>query len=120
IQSRRLLPNFGDLDGGSNQFSGQYNSMQVTLAKRYSSGLQFNLNYTWQKSLDNQSSLAENQKTQNPYDRRSDWSRSSWDINHVVVFSYVYELPFGRGRQMGSGWSKGLDLLAGGWSLEGI
>src|SRR5690606_12177907 len=33
IQSRRLLPNFGDLDGGSNQFSGQYNSMQVTLAK---------------------------------------------------------------------------------------
>ncbi len=120
IQPRRLLPDFGDLDGGSNQFSGQYNSMQVTLAKRYSSGLQFNLNYTWQKSLDNQSSLAENQKTQDPFNRRSDWSRSSWDINHVAVFSYVYELPFGRGRQLGGNWSKGLDLVAGGWSVEGI
>lgn len=120
IGPRRLLPAFGDLDGGSNQFSGQYNALQVKLAKRYSNGLQFNFNYTYQKSLDNQSSLAENQKTQNPYDRRSDWSRSSWDINHVVVFSYVYELPFGQGRHFGSAWGKGLDLVAGGWSVEGI
>lgn len=120
IQPRRLLPNFGDLDGGSNQFSGSYNSMQASLKKRFSRGLQFNLNYTWQKSLDNQSSLAENQKTQDPFNRRSDWSRSSWDINHVVVFSYVYELPFGRGRQFGGGMSKLADALVGGWSLEGI
>ncbi len=120
IGPRRLLTNFGDLDGGSNQFSGSYNALQVTLKKRYSSGLQFNLNYTWQKSLDNQSSLAENQKTQDPFNRQSDWSRSSWDINHVFVFSYVYELPFGRGRQFGGNMSKAMDMVVGGWSLEGI
>ncbi|MEZ5354889.1 MAG: carboxypeptidase-like regulatory domain-containing protein [Bryobacteraceae bacterium] len=120
IQPRRLLPNFGDLDGGSNQFSGSYNAMQVTLKKRFSHGMQFNMNYTWQKSLDNQSSLAENQKTQDPFNRRADWSRSSWDINHVFVFSYVYELPFGRGRQFGGTMSRAADALVGGWSLEGI
>ena len=120
IGPRRLLTNFGDLDGGSNQFSGSYNAMQVTLKKRYSSGLQFNMNYTWQKSLDNQSSLAENQKTQDPFNRQSDWSRSSWDINHVFVFSYVYELPFGRGRQLGGNMSKAMDMVVGGWSIEGI
>ncbi len=37
-----------------------------------------------------------------------------------MVFSYVYELPFGRGRQFGGGMSKLADALVGGWSLEGI
>ncbi|MEZ5354890.1 MAG: carboxypeptidase-like regulatory domain-containing protein [Bryobacteraceae bacterium] len=120
IQPRRLLPNFGDLDGGSNQYSGSYNGLQTTLKKRFSHGMQFNMNYTWQKSLDNQSSLAENQKTQDPFNRRADWSRSSWDINHVFVFSYVFELPFGRGRKFGGGMSRAADLIVGGWSLEGI
>jgi len=120
IGSRRLLPEFGDLDGGFNMFNGSYNALQVKLQKRFSAGLQFNLNYTWQKSLDNQSSLAENQKTQDPFNRRLDWSRSSWDINHVFTFSYVYELPFGQGRRFGTGMSGALDMLVGGWSLEGI
>lgn len=120
IQPRRLLTNFGDLDGGSNQYSGSYNALQTTLKKRFSRGVQFNLSYSWQKSLDDQSSLAESQKTQDPFNRRSDWSRSSWDINHVLAFSYVYELPFGRGRQFGGSMNRAADLLIGGWSVEGI
>ena len=70
IRPRRLLPEFGDLDGGSNAYNGTYNSLQVTLLKRYSNGLQFNMNYAWQKALDGQSSLAE-VKVQNPFDRRA-------------------------------------------------
>ncbi|MGH9661695.1 MAG: hypothetical protein ACRD96_24320, partial [Bryobacteraceae bacterium] len=70
--------------------------------------------------LDNQSSLAENQKTQDPFNRRLDWSRSSWDINHVLGFSYVYQIPFGRGRRFGANLSRAADLLVGGWTLEGI
>ena len=120
IDPRRLLPFFGDLDGGSNQYNGSYNALQVKLNKRYSSGLQFNMNYTWQKALDGQSSLAESQKTQDPFNRRNDYSRSSWDINHVFVFAYVYELPFGRGRQFGGDWGGAANMLLGGWSLEGI
>lgn len=119
IDPRRLLPQFGDLDGGSNQYNGSYNSLQVSLIKRYSNGLLLNTNYTWQKSLDGQSSLAE-VKVQNPFDRRQDYSRSSWDINHVFNFSYVYELPFGKGRKFGGNWPKAADFLFGGWSLQGI
>ena len=120
VQPRRLLPAFGDLDGGSNQFNGSYNSLQTSLKKRFSRGMQFNLNYTWQKALDNQSSLAENQKIQDPFNRRADWSRSSWDIKHVFGFSYVYELPLGRSRKFGANMSRAADLLVGGWSIEGI
>jgi Carboxypeptidase regulatory-like domain len=119
IDPRRLLPQFGDLDGGSNQYNGSYNSLQVSLMKRFSGGSMFNMNYTWQKSLDGQSSLAE-VKVQNPFDRRQDYSRSSWDINHVFNFAYVYELPFGKGRKFGSNWNRAANLLLGGWSLQGI
>jgi carboxypeptidase family protein len=120
IQPRRLLPQFGDLDGGSNQYNGSYNGLQVTLRKRYSNGLQFNTNYTWQKSLDGQSSLAESGKTQDPFNRRADYSRSTWDVNHVFNFAYLYELPFGKGRKWGANWAKASDLVLGGWSVEGI
>ena len=120
IQPRRLLPQFGDLDGGSNQYNGSYNGLQVTLRKRYSNGLQFNTNYTWQKSLDGQSSLAESGKTQDPFNRRADYSRSTWDINHVFNFAYLYELPFGNSRKWGANWAKATDLVLGGWSVEGI
>ena len=90
------------------------------MRKRYSNGLQFNTNYTWQKSLDGQSSLAESSKTQDPFNRRADYSRSTWDINHVFNFAYLYELPFGKGRKWGANWAKASDLVLGGWSVEGI
>ncbi|MCY4593429.1 MAG: hypothetical protein OXC19_01360 [Bryobacterales bacterium] len=44
VQPRRLLPSFGDLDGGSNQYNGSYYGLQVKVQKRFSDGLQFNLN----------------------------------------------------------------------------
>ena len=119
VQPRRLLPSFGDLDGGSNQYNGSYNALQVKLQKRFSDGLQFNLNYTWQKALDGQSSLAE-VKVQNPFDRRQDYSRSSWDTRQVFNFSYVYELPLGKGKQFGSDMSGAANALLGGWAVEGI
>ena len=119
VQPRRLLPNFADLDGGSNQYNGSYNGLQVKLIKRFSRGLQFNLNYTWQKALDGQSSLAE-VKVQDPFNRHLDYSRSSWDTRQAFNFAYVYELPFGRGRQFGADISAAANAILGGWSLEGI
>jgi hypothetical protein len=119
VQPRRLLPSFGDLDGGSNQYNGSYNALQVKLQKRFSDGLQFNLNYSWQKALDGQSSLAE-VKVQDPFNRDLDYSRSSWDTRQVFNFSYVYELPFGKGRKFGRDMSSAADAIVGGWALEGI
>jgi hypothetical protein len=119
VQPRRLLTDFGDLDGGSNQYNGSYNALQVKLLKRFSHGSQFNMNYSWQKALDGQSSLAE-VKVQDPFNRRNDYSRSSWDTRQVFNFAYVYDLPFGKNRKFGSGWGRAADLIAGGWAVEGI
>jgi hypothetical protein len=119
VNPRRILPNFSDLDGGANRFSSNYHSLQVALRKRYSNGLLFNGNYTWGKVLDYQSSLAE-WKTQDPFNIRADYSRASIDIRHVLNFSYVYDLPFGKGRRFGNGMNPVANAVLGGWVLDGF
>ena len=119
VQPRRLLPDYGDLSWGANLHNSNYNALQLRVQRRISRGVQFQANYTWSRSMDDQSSLAES-KVQNPFNRRADYSRSSWDLRHVFQFSYVWEMPFGRMRRFGSGWPIALDVLLGGWAVEGI
>jgi len=119
IQPRRPLPGYGDMDAGYNIFNSNYESLRVNLVKRFSKGLQLDTNYTWGKSLTDQSSLAE-ENTQNEYDRRPDWGVSSMDLRHIFQAAYVYELPFGRGRKFGDSWSSGLNAILGDWTINGI
>ena len=119
IQPRRLLPDFGDLDGGANRFTSTYNSLRVNLVKRFSRGLQLNGNYTWGRAMTNSSSLAE-ATVQNPYNLRGEWARASIDLRHIFQLAYVYEFPFGTGKRFGSGWNPLLNSVLGGWSGEGI
>ncbi len=119
LQSRRLMPAYGDLDGGSNLYNSMYNSLRVNLIKRFSKGLQLNGNYTWGRSMTNSSSLAE-AAVQNPYNLKQEWSRASIDIRHIFQLAYVYELPFGKGKHWGNNWNAFVNGALGGWSAEGI
>jgi hypothetical protein len=109
----------GDMDGGINLFNSWYNSLRVNADKRFSGGFQFLVNYTWGKSLTDQSSLAE-EIAEDQFNRRLDWGRSSIDLRHIFQAAWVYELPFGKGRKMGAGWNPVVNAILGGWSAEGI
>lgn len=119
IQPRRLLPAYGDLDGGNNKFSSMYNSMRVNLVKRFTHGLQLNGNYTWGRSMTNSSSLAE-ATVQNPYNLHQEWGRSSIDLRQIFQLAFVYELPFGKAKRFGANWNPVVNTILGGWSSEGI
>jgi hypothetical protein len=119
VQARRLLPQYGDVVKGSNTFPSNYNALQLLLMKRYANGFQFQANYTYGKSLDEQSSLGEI-RTQNPFNLAADYSRSSFDITHIFNLSFVYDLPLGNGRRYGANLSKAAEAVIGGWSLESI
>ena len=83
-----------------------YNALQVTAQKNYSNGLQFLVTYVWSKSIDDSSAPDDNtswlggiislQDPNKPYLERS---LSSFDIPQTFQASYVYALPFGRGRR---------------------
>jgi hypothetical protein len=119
VGPRRRLPTIGDIQGGINEFNSSYHSFRTSAVKRFSKGVQFNVNYTWSKLMTGQASLSQN-IIQDQYNRRGSYSRADFDIAHVFQAAYVYDLPFGRGRRFGSGWRGATDAVLGGWSLEGI
>ncbi|MBL8212051.1 MAG: TonB-dependent receptor [Bryobacterales bacterium] len=114
-QSLRPYPQFTDIipvySVGARSW---YDSLQVTLNKRFSKGLQINTAYTWAKNLD------EGMAHQNSYDIRAQRALADIDVAHRLTLGYVYELPWGRGRKFGSSWSRPMDLLIGSWQLNGI
>src|SRR5437660_6047189 len=67
-----------------------YNSLQVSLEKRVSHGLQFQGAYTWSKSFDQASSF---EAILNPLNPRRSRSLSQFDARHRFVLSYVWQLP---------------------------
>ncbi len=94
--------------------SSTYHSWQNTLTKRFARGLTFEGSYTWSKVIENGTSH------QNAYDIRASRSITDLDITHRFVISYIYELPFGRGRRFGSNMSRLTDTLFGGWQVNGF
>lgn len=91
-----------------------YHSLQVSAKKRFSHGVLFEGFYTWAKSID------DGLRHQNSYDIRADRGLTNLDVAHQFVMSYIYELPFGRGKKFGTDAGKFTDALLGGWQLNGI
>jgi len=114
-QLLRPYPQFTDViplySSGS---SSTYHSLQVTLTKRLTHGLQVDGSYTWAKNIDNGMSH------QNSYDIRADRSLVDIDIAQRLVVSYIYEMPFGRGKRYGAGAAGWVNWLLGGWQINGI
>jgi hypothetical protein len=74
-----------------------YHGMTVSLTKRYSSGLQFQVNYTWSKTIDDTIDFASFQNWFRP--NRLDLFRSVsvFDIPHIFTANAVYTTPFKTG-----------------------
>ena len=107
----------------SNGFS-NYNSLQVRLEKQFSQGLQFQASYTYSHSLDDASSASLGSANQGDFrlaiDPRLEYGNSDFDIRHRFVFSFIYELPFGKGKAFGRDASGFTNQLVGGWQVAGI
>jgi hypothetical protein len=98
----------------------RYNSLQTSLTKRFSSGLQFLLSYTWSKSMDNNSGASGSTTSSVPGDQTKLWQAralSDYDRTHRVVFSYIYQIP---------AWGFGLNdssfgrAFFSGWQVSGV
>ncbi len=104
------IPVFSSIFAQDTIASSAYNSLQVSLDKRFAHGLQFTTAYTFSKSFDQASSF---EGIINPIDPRISRSLSNFDARHRIVFSYYWELPF----QHYNG-AKG--KLLNGWAVSGI
>lgn len=100
-----------------------FHSMQLKSTKRYANGLQFLAAYTWGKSLDYTGSVGSGGGASGGPQTVTclDCNRgpSGFDVRHRAVFSYVYDLPFGKGKKMDAG-NRAANMVIGGWQMSGI
>jgi carboxypeptidase family protein/TonB-dependent receptor-like protein len=128
----RPYPAFGDIQWMENRVSSRYNSFQLRLEKRFTGGLTGNVSYTLGEALsgapDHISTSGGGagidtgvfREPQDGNNLRAEYGPTEFDIRHRFVASYIWELPFGRGRHWGNSWNRAMDLAFGGWQVTGI
>lgn len=129
------FPQYTNFQGDSPPIANSiYHALQIRAEKQFSAGLQFLTTYTWSKSIDDASSTDDSVvflgggflntgtilSVQNPYDLRGERAESVFDIPQVFQFSYIYELPVGRGKYFGRQMNPILNAVIGGWQTNGI
>ena len=116
VQRQQLLrpfPQFGNIRTRRNDGSSIYHAAQLRVEKRFTQGYTLLANYTWSKLLERVSFL-------NPTDAEYEKRISINDAPHRIVVSGIWELPFGKNRRWGSGWSRFTEAVFGGWQVQGI
>jgi Carboxypeptidase regulatory-like domain/TonB-dependent Receptor Plug Domain len=95
------------------QFNSNYNSLQVSLNRRVSQGLNLGIAYTWSKTLTN-NSTDRSTAVYDSYNFANEYGPASFSQSQIFVMNYVYDLPFYRAQQglMGH--------VLGGWEVSGI
>ncbi|HVT92626.1 MAG TPA: carboxypeptidase regulatory-like domain-containing protein [Bryobacteraceae bacterium] len=123
-----LKKEISQISGTASIGNQKYNALQATLRKRFSSGLEYQVAYTWAHGESDaigyygQGGQAGSQSAywQNLYDQKAEWGPTYFDVRHNVTASFVYELPFGQKRKFGADWNRAVDSVLGGWQLGGI
>ncbi|MEZ5399941.1 MAG: TonB-dependent receptor [Bryobacteraceae bacterium] len=124
IPRQQLLlpyPQYSGITLASNPIGAQdYHGFQSKVTKRMSHGVTFLASYGAGKTLERVTML-------NPQDfnladpsasRLEKRSANQIDIPQKFTVAGVWEMPFGKGKAWGAGWSKPVDLVLGGWQLN--
>jgi hypothetical protein len=130
-QALRPYPQYTLVDtyGGQGDHSGHssYHAGIVRLEKRYGNGLTFQTSYVFSKLLTNADSYWGNATTTtgggcclaaDQYNRGLEKSIGQFDVTHDFKVGFVYDLPFGKGRQFlthgPASW------ILGNWGVNGV
>lgn len=118
--------------GWSSIGNSNYNALQATLKKQTSYGVQFDLNYTYSKSIDITSSAsrlgfsgsdnigAPGSRLPNAFYPNAFRAVSDFDATHQFNANWIAELPFGKGKPFADKASGAAQAIIGGWQLSGL
>ena len=126
-KSPRANPNLSNARYTVSVARSNYNALQMDLTHRYSHGLQFRLNYTFSKSLDDHSGtfLSNNgmggtTTFLDPRNPRLDYGPSNFNIESRISGNLGYELPVGKGKAILGSAGHIPNAIFGGWQVNTI
>jgi hypothetical protein len=127
-QALRPYPQYDDIQGDcclENVGHSSYEAMVTSLDRHFRQGFNLKVSYTWSKNeTDADSTIpfsydSYRTQSQNSTDHHAEKSVSIQNVPQQVSISYLYQLPFGKGRRFLNN-NRALDLVIGGWEIGGI
>jgi len=112
LDALRPYKGYNSIRETDNVASTRYNSLQLSWNRRYSHGFMWGVAYTWSKATDDGS--AQRDIIPDTYYAHNLWGLSDFDVTHIAIINYLYELPFFKDS------SKMTGKLLGGWQISGI
>ena len=121
VQPRRPFTNLGATSLMTDIASSIYHGLQMKAEKRFSKGLTFLGSYTYSRNINTGGDgFSLSSSPQNPNCIECDRALSAFHRKNLFALNFVYELPFGKGKQFGSDMSGAANHILGGWQLNGI
>ena len=125
LQDRRPIPSYADITYAFNGGKSRYKALQTKVEWRFSRDLTLLSSLTVSRTEDNGSQSLENSNGNFPAPQdfrnlNADFGLSNYHQPYNSTSSFVWSLPFGKGKRWASGASPALDALIGGWQLAGI
>jgi Carboxypeptidase regulatory-like domain/TonB dependent receptor-like, beta-barrel len=121
VASRRPFPEFGGIGGVKYDGESDYHAGHVRIERRLRQGFSIIGHYSYAKSIDlgGANFISGDLVYRDPRNIELDRARSSFDVRHNMVLSYIWDIPVGSGRRVNvtRPW---LNAIAGGWQFNGI
>jgi hypothetical protein len=112
LDSIRPYKGYGSIRETDNVASSWYHSLQIGWNRHLTNGLLLGLAYTLSKSTDDGS--AQRDVLPDTYNAHFMWGPSTFDVRHILVVNYLYQLPFYKNQLNLAG------RVLGGWQVSGI
>ncbi|MDQ2946558.1 MAG: hypothetical protein M3Y27_11540, partial [Acidobacteriota bacterium] len=120
VVTRRPNPNIADVSMIEALDNSNYHSLATKLNKRFSNGFSLLGAYTYSKAMGIGGALFGDQsRQQSGYNRAAEYAALEFNQTQRLTLSWIYELPFGKGKLVGSNLAGVAAGLVGGWSFQG-
>lgn len=115
-QSRVPYPNVGYVCGNTFEGYSNFNALNVHLERRFAGGKALTVAYSWARDLE----VAQQDEDElfEINDLRLNYG--PYQVGQHLVANYIYQLPFGRGKQWLNNGNAVLSRIVGGWQFDGI
>jgi len=125
LAARRPISTWGDITYNFNGGKSRYDAFQTKYEWRLGADVNILSSLTLSRAQDNGAGALENQNGNFPAPQdinnlEADYGVGAYNQPYNWTTSFVWSLPFGRGKRFGGGASTAVDLLVGGWQIAGI
>jgi hypothetical protein len=113
VNQVRPYPGYGNILEYFNDTNSNYNSLQASLRSQQYHGLTMQASYTYSHSIDYASGDVPGNSAQDAYRWNLERASSNFDRRHIMILSYVYDIPFLSGHGL-------MRQVLGNWQVSGI